>query len=97
MIEAVARVEHRRPDERSGHEALEYAQKLLDVTGQKDATTLILISAAYAELSHFNEATEWAKRALKVSKANKQRELATRVQRYINLYKRNIPLRGENA
>ena len=85
------------PDERSGHEALEYAQKLLDVTGQNDATTLVLISAAYAELQHFNEATEWAKRALKVSRANKQRDLSTRVQRYINLYKRNIPLRGENA
>jgi twitching motility protein PilT len=85
------------PDERSGHEALEYAQKLLDVTGQSDATTLVLISAAYAELQHFNEATEWAKKALKVSKANKQKDLSSRVQRYINLYKRNIPLRGENA
>ncbi len=84
------------PDERNGHEALEYAQKLLDVTGQNDALTLVLISAAYAELQHFTEATEWAKKALKVAKANKQKDLSTRIQRYINLYKRSIPLRGEN-
>jgi tetratricopeptide (TPR) repeat protein len=85
------------PDERNGHEALEYAQKLLDITGQNDALTLVLISTAYAELQHFNEASDWAKKALKVAKANKQKELALRVQRYINLYKRSIPLRGEAA
>jgi twitching motility protein PilT len=85
------------PDERNGHEALEYAQKLLDITGQNDASTLLLISAAYAELQHFPEAVEWAKKSIKVAKSNKQRELATRVQRYMNLYKRNMPLRGEAA
>ncbi len=85
------------PDERNGHEALEYAQKLLDITGQGDALTLILISAAYAELQHFNEASEWAKKALRVAKANKQKDLSVRIERYINLYKRNIPLRGETA
>ena len=85
------------PDERNGHEALEYAQKLLDITGQNDALTLVLISASYAELQHFMEATEWAKKALKVAKANKQKDLAVRIQRYINLFKRSIPLRGEDA
>ena len=83
------------PDERNGHESLEYAQKLLDITGQNDAHTLILISASYAELSHFGEASEWCKRALKVAKSNKQKEMAATIQRYINLYKRGIPLRGE--
>ncbi len=85
------------PDERNGHEALEYAQKLLDITGQGDALTLILISAAYAELQHFSEAGDWARKALKVAKSNKQKDLAARIQRYITLYKRNIPLRGEAA
>ncbi|MBT8042726.1 MAG: type IV pilus twitching motility protein PilT, partial [Pontiella sp.] len=85
------------PDERNGHEALEYAQKLLDITGQSDALTLVLISAAYAELQHFTEASEWARKALKVAKVNKQKDLSVRVQRYINLYKRSIPLRGEAA
>ena len=85
------------PDERSGHEALEYAQKLLDVTGQNDALTLLLISTAYAELQHFTDAVEWAKKGLKVAKSNKQKDLAARIQRYMNLYKRNIPLRGEAA
>ncbi len=83
------------PDERNGHEALEYAQKLLDISGQSDATTLVLISAAYSELQHFTEATDWAKKALKVAKSNKQKELSVQIQRYINLYKRKIPLRGE--
>ncbi|MDF7797892.1 type IV pilus twitching motility protein PilT [Pontiellaceae bacterium B1224] len=83
------------PDERSGHDSLEYSQKLLDVTGQNDAVTLILISASYAELAHFGEAAEWGKKAYKVAKSNKQKELAADIQRYINLYKRGIPLRGE--
>ena len=83
------------PEERNGHEALEYAQKLLDITGQNDALTLILVSAAYAELQHFTEAADWAKKAIKVARVNKQKDLATRIQRYMNLYKRNIPLRGE--
>ena len=85
------------PDERNGHEALEYAQKLLDITGHDNALTLILISAAYAELQHFTEASEWAKKAFKVARSNKQKDLSVRIQRYINLYKRNIPLRGEAA
>jgi pilus retraction protein PilT len=85
------------PDERNGHESLEYAQKLLDVTGHNDALTLILVSAAYAELQHFSDAAEWAKKALKIAKANKQKDLALRINRYINLYKRNIPLRGEST
>ena len=83
------------PDERNGHEALEYAQKLLDITGQGDAFTLVLISAAYSELQHFTEAVDWGKKALKVAKTNKQKDLGVRIHRYINLYKRKIPLRGE--
>ena len=84
-------------DERNGHEALEYAQKLLDITGQSDALSLLLVSAAYAELQHFGDASEWARKGLKVAKSNKQKDLAARIQRYINLYKRNIPLRGEDS
>jgi twitching motility protein PilT len=82
------------PDERNGHEALEYSQKLLDITGQNDALTLVLISASYAELQHFADAMEWAKKALKVAKANKQKDLAGRITTYINLYKRKMPLRN---
>lgn len=85
------------PEERNGSEALGYAEKLLEITGQGDALSLVLASAAYAELQRFPEATDWAKKALKVAKTNKQKDLATRIQRYINLYKRNIPLRGEDG
>ena len=84
------------PGERNGHEALEHAQTLLDTTGQGDAMTLVLVSCAYAELQHFPEALDWAKRALKVSKANRQKDLAIRIQRYMNLYKRSVPVRGES-
>ncbi len=38
---------------------------------------------------------DYAKKALKVAKSNKQKDLGVRIQRYINLYKRNMPLRGE--
>jgi lipopolysaccharide biosynthesis regulator YciM len=84
------------PDERDGHSALNYAQKLLDITGHSDALTLTLVSAAYAELQHFDKATSWAKKALKVARSNKQKDLSTRITRHINLYKRNIPLRDES-
>jgi len=84
------------PEERDGSEALEYAQKLLDVTGQGDALTLVLISAAYAELQHYGEAIDWAKKGLKAAKASKQKDLAARIQSNINLYKRGIPLRDES-
>jgi pilus retraction protein PilT len=83
------------PDEREGYSALNYAQKLLDITGNNDALTLVLVSAAYAELQHFDKAIEWAKKALKTARSNKQKELVTRITRYINLYKRKIPLRDE--
>ncbi|MCF7849562.1 MAG: type IV pilus twitching motility protein PilT [Kiritimatiellales bacterium] len=83
------------PDERNGHEALDYAQKLLDLTGHSDPLTMTLISAAYAELQHFTEALDWAKKALKQAKTNKQKDMVARINRYIALYKRQIPLRGE--
>lgn len=84
-------------DERNGHEALEYAHKLADITGLNDALTLVLTSAAYAELKQFDEAVDWARKAQRVAKNNKQRDLAVRINRYMNLYKRKIPLRGESA
>ncbi len=83
------------PEERNGAKALEYAKRLADITGHGDALSLLLLSAAYAELQQFSEATSWAKSALKIAKGNKQKELAANIQRHINLYKRNIPLRGE--
>lgn len=83
------------PEERNGHEALEYAQKILDITGASDPLTMVLVSAAYAELQHFPEAIDWAKKALKQAKSNKQKDLVERINRYIGLYKRQIPLRGE--
>jgi len=82
------------PDERNGHEALEYAQKLLDLTGYNDPLTLVLISTAYAELQEFSEAIDWAKKALKLAKANRQKDLVARITNYLNLYKRGMPLRG---
>jgi hypothetical protein len=82
-------------EERNGPMALEYAKKLLDITGHNDALALMLLSAAHAELQQFADASGWAKSALKVAKGNKQKELVVSIQRYINLYKRNIPLRGE--
>ena len=83
------------PDERNGPMALEYAKKLLEITGHDDALALVLLSVAHAELQQFSDAISWAKSALKVAKGNKQKELVASIQRYLNLYKRNIPLRGE--
>ncbi|HEY5653891.1 MAG TPA: type IV pilus twitching motility protein PilT [Pontiella sp.] len=85
------------PEERNGHDALEYANKLLELTGEEDALSLVLMSAAYAELQHFGDAVEWGKKALKAAKSSKQKELVVKITKYINLYKRGIPLRGEAA
>jgi pilus retraction protein PilT len=83
--------------ERDGDEAMKYARKLMEVTGQEDALTLTLISTAFAELQNYPEAMDWARKALKMAKNNRQRDVVIRVQRYMDLYKRNSSPRGERV
>ncbi|MBN2684638.1 MAG: type IV pilus twitching motility protein PilT [Pontiellaceae bacterium] len=85
------------PQERDGDEAMKYARKLMEVTGQEDALTLALISTAFAELRNYPEAMDWARKALKVAKSNRDRDVVVRVQRYMNCYKRNSSPRGERV
>ena len=85
------------PEERNGEEALEAAMTLLEVTGQEDALSLALLAMAYAELEQFPEAISWAKQAYKIAKSNKQKELAARIHRHLNLYKSKLSIRGEDV
>jgi len=82
-------------EERCGQEALEFAEKLMGITGPNEALTLVLLSAAYAELQKFNDAINWSKKALRIAKSNKQKDLVAQITRHINLYRRKIPLREE--
>lgn len=85
------------PQERNGIEAMKYARRLMEVTGQEDALSLALISTACAELQNFPDAMGWAHKALKVAKTNRDRDLIIRIQNYMNLYKRNSAPRGEQG
>ena len=80
-------------EDRNGQEALEYAEKLLEITGPNEALSLVLLSISHAELENFNEAISWGKKALRIAKSNKQKELMTRITNYLNLFKKRIPLR----
>lgn len=83
--------------ERNGEQAKEMAERLISITGEDDPLSLSLLAMSYAELSDFIEATYWGKRAYKAAKASRQKELASRIQRHLNLYKRHLPVREEES
>jgi twitching motility protein PilT len=85
------------PEQRNGQEALEYAEKLIEITGSNEALSLVLLSTAHAELENFTNAISWAKKALRIAKSNKQKELTSRITNYLNLYKKRIPLREKES
>lgn len=82
---------------RNGQEAVEVAEKLLKISGNKDPVNLFLMGAACAEAGKFNEAIDWSKKGLRIAKSNKQKDLVNRLTHCINLYKRNAPLRSAGS
>jgi spermidine synthase len=81
------------PDEtvRSGREAVEWAQRLCRVTGDKDALSLRTLAAAQAEAGRFEEAVRLAQDALELASLTKQTDLVAALEQELPLYRQGKP------
>jgi protein O-mannosyl-transferase len=78
---------------RAGRRAVELAQRAVQLSGGKEAVYLRTLAAAYAETGRFNEAMEAAQRALQMTERESNSEGGRAMQKDIELYRANSPLR----
>ncbi len=78
---------------RSGHQAVELAQKAAQLTNYRDPGILDALAAAYAETNRFQEATETAAAARDLATAGGNTALAAKIQRRSELYRKSQPFR----
>lgn len=81
------------PDEtvRSGREAIEWAQQLCRVTGDKDAQSLRTLAAAQAAAGQFAEAVRIAQTALDLAQLTRQTELTALLKTELATYQQGKP------
>lgn len=84
------------PDDkiRDGAEAVLLAERACELTQNRDATLLGTLAAAYAEAGQFPEAILTGERARAMAMAAGQRELATKQEDLLKLYRAHKPARG---
>jgi tetratricopeptide (TPR) repeat protein len=78
---------------RNGARALELAEKANQLAGGKDAGTLDILAAAYAEARRFDEAVRTAQAALELANGTGQAEAARPMQERLELYQAGRPYR----
>ena len=78
---------------RNGKAAVENAKKACEITGYKQFPALEALAAAYAEAGNFDEAVNWANKALELAPGMKK----GMCQSEIELYKSKKPLRMRSA
>jgi Tfp pilus assembly protein PilF len=71
---------------RNGSEALELAQRAVELTGQKDPEVLDTLAAAYAELGQYHQAAETVRRAMVLAEASGQTNLLAGLQEQLLRY-----------
>jgi protein O-mannosyl-transferase len=83
------------PDEavRNGAEAIDWAQRVVQLSGGKDPLYLDTLAAAYAESGRFDDAVQTAKNALELATQQNRQKLANMLRARIRLYEVRIPLR----
>jgi tetratricopeptide (TPR) repeat protein len=81
------------PAFRNGPEAVALAEKARDLSEGRDAAILSTLAAAYAEAGRFPEAIQAAEHALKLAEEQNVRPLADAIPRWIELYRRGVPVR----
>ncbi len=74
-------------------EALGYAKRACELTGDKDAECLDALSSAFAAAGKFDEATRIAEKALKFARETWQEDLAIAIENRIKLYEAGQPYR----
>ncbi len=78
---------------RNGAEALKSAQRVMQLTGGRNANVLDTLAAALAEAGRFSEAVETAERALALATGQNNSVLAETLQTRIKLYQTGVPYR----
>ncbi len=78
---------------RNGPKAVALAEQAKQLIGGADPMVLRTLAAAYAETGRFGDATAEARRALDLAAAQKNTDLAARLQKEIKLYEADTPLR----
>jgi tetratricopeptide (TPR) repeat protein len=84
---------HRQPEYRNGTEAVQLAERASELTHHRDAGTLDTLAVAYAETGRLTEAIQVARRALALTEASNQKELAAEIQKRLSLYESGKPYR----
>ena len=78
---------------RDGRQAVAWAQRAAELSGESDAAALDVLAAAYAEAGRFPEAVQTAQRALALANAQGNRTLAEAVKARIAFYEAGIRFR----
>jgi len=69
------------------NKAIKLAQRACELTDYKDAAILDTLAVAYAAAGRFNDAVRTAEKAINATKAHGQENLASEIQKRIELYK----------
>jgi protein O-mannosyl-transferase len=72
---------------RNGPEAVQFAQRLCEVTGYHQAGALDALAAAYAEAGRFNDAITNAEKAVELGRSAGQPELVGEIEARLDLYR----------
>jgi tetratricopeptide (TPR) repeat protein len=80
---------------RDADKAIEYAQRVCELTGNKEADPLDTLGAAYASAGKFAEAKATAEKALNIAKSSGREDLAGKIQKRIKLYEAGQPYREQ--
>jgi tetratricopeptide (TPR) repeat protein len=78
---------------RNGAKAIELAEKADRLSGGKNPIFIRTLAAAYAENGRFTDAIETAQRALQLTTAQDNFALANKLEKDLDLYRTNVPLR----
>jgi tetratricopeptide (TPR) repeat protein len=73
------------------NEAIGYAQRACELTGDKDAECLETLASGFAAAGKFDEATRIAGKALEAARISGQEKLAGEIQERIKLYQAGMP------
>lgn len=78
---------HPSPDVRNGPEAVRLAERVIQLTGRGDASTLDTLAAAYADVGRFEEAVGAIQRALSLVDRTRHAPLAEALEERLGLYR----------
>jgi protein O-mannosyl-transferase len=79
---------------RDGIKAVEFAQRAVELSGDRDPKFLRTLAAAYAESGRFSEAITTAKQAIMIATMQGKSGLAHVLDEDVGLYRAHVPLRG---